>query len=163
MINNNDLQFLQQRIKELRSALFFSESNDPFKMPVSIVTALKADDEGMIWFYINRPTQSLDAFKKEFPVHLDFFRKGKNYSLKVNGRAFITEDEQNTDTVTGGNKNPELLLVKVKMIRAEYFEREPEDKSNVLHILWNRLYNWFFAIDPSYRPYSFNEEGIAVA
>ena len=158
MLTNINLQFLQQKISDIGSALFFSESSYFLKLPVSIITVLKMDDEGQILFYINKPSQCLDAFKREFPVHLDFFRKGKKHSLKVNGTATIIGEEQYQCNTNMENKSPGLILIKVKIITAEYVEWNQQKKDNVLLLLWTRLHNWFFAVDPLYKSYAlFNE------
>lgn len=157
MESNIHLQFLRDKINEIGSALFFSESNDILKMPVSIVTTLKVDDEGQIWFYINSPFKCVDILKNEFPVHLDFFRKGKLYFLKVAGKAAVSKNDLNEYS------KPGLLLIKVKMMSAEYFEKKQRIQKNILRSFFNSLYNWLHAIDPSHIPYTLTDKGMGMA
>ena len=65
MLPDSSIQFLQDKIEDLRSALFFSLSNAVLKMPTTIVTTLKVDDAGQIWFFVNRPAQFLHEFDKD--------------------------------------------------------------------------------------------------
>ena len=69
--------FLQEKIKNLGSAIFFNQSDAVLKLPTSIVRIIHVDEYGYLWFFMQRPPQQLNEFEKEFPVKLDFFRKGK--------------------------------------------------------------------------------------
>ena len=89
----NDL-LLQKKISELRSALFFSLGESVLRMPTTIVTALKVDDVGQIWFFVNRPMQNIQEFDREFPARLEFCRKGKSFYLKILGKACIVNDPE---------------------------------------------------------------------
>src|ERR1700694_4468700 len=92
IMNQNNLGFLQEKIHELRSALFFNTGNAVLKFPTCIITALKVDEAGQVWFFVNPPEQCLHEFDKEFPARLDFFRKGKQFYLQITGKAFIVTD-----------------------------------------------------------------------
>ena len=148
--DNNHLHFLQEKINEIKSALFFSESNDVRKLPVSIVNILKIDDEGQIWFYINTSLECLDTLKNGFPVHLDFFKKGKPFFLKVGGKGIICESEIINDKT--------MKLVKMKMVTAEYFEKEPAKQKNIFSSMLTNMYNWLFAAHNNGMPYFFDED-----
>ncbi len=76
---------MRQRISDIGSALFFSENNAVLKLLPTIVTALEVDELGQIWFFVNRPTQSLQEFDHEFPARLDFYRKGNSISCRWKG------------------------------------------------------------------------------
>jgi hypothetical protein len=68
--------FLREKIKNLGSAIFFNQSDAVLKLPTSIVRIINVDEYGYIWFFMQKPPQQLNEFEKEFPVKLDFFRKG---------------------------------------------------------------------------------------
>src|SRR5438045_1025429 len=86
---NQQLNFVKEKIQEIGSAIFFNQSDSVLKLPTSIVETVKVDEFGLVWFYIQKPKQDLREFDKEFPVRLDFFRKGKNYFLQVEGKAWM--------------------------------------------------------------------------
>jgi len=91
---NSDLPFLREKIQELKNALFFSENNSVLRMPTTIVSILKVDELGQLWFFTPRPSQALHEFGREFPVRLEFFRKGKGFFLHVTGKAYIVDDPE---------------------------------------------------------------------
>ena len=62
-----------------------SESNALVSLPTHIVSISEVDEEGNIWFIIPRPTQVVESFSKAMPAKLDFFKKGKEFFLKVSG------------------------------------------------------------------------------
>ena len=125
MSTNQQLSFLQDKIKEIGSAIFFNLSDSVLKLPTSIVSTLKVDDYGYVWFYMQKPRQELTVFEPEFPARLDFFKKGANFFLQISGKGWVVNDpeELNTLNVAGDNAIlSELVLVKVKILKGEYYE-----------------------------------------
>src|ERR1700759_3375269 len=94
MLPQSDLQFLQQKIQELKNALFFSQNTSLLRMSTTVVSVIKVDELGQMWFFVPRPQQALQEFDKEFPVRLEFFKKGKEFFLHVSGKAFIVTDPE---------------------------------------------------------------------
>ena len=157
---NQQLSFLQERIQEIGSAIFFNLSDAVLKLPTSIVNTLKVDDLGFVWFYIQKPKQDLREFDKEFPVRLDFFRKGASYFLQVSGKAWIVTDPEEMNTLeetlpeTVRQKPGESsVLVKVKIQRAEYHDTSITTRTG--HNSWwqnavSSLYTWFRSSNGTY-------------
>lgn len=164
---NQQLCFLKEKIQEIGTAIFFNLSNSVLKLPTSIVETIKVDDFGFVWFYIQKPKQDLREFDKEFPVRMDFFKKGINYFLQVEGKAWVVNDpeEINTlftlDTLADEEieKMANMVLVKVKMQKAEYHETGlPVRAAN--SSWWqnavSNIYTWFRSANGSYREQVFN-------
>ena len=127
MSTNQQLCFLQEKIREIGSAIFFNLSDSVLKLPTSIVTTLKVDDYGYVWFYMQKPKQDIAVFEQEFPVRLDFFKKGANFFLQVSGKGWVVNDPEDLNTlkVVGDDANTimsDLVLVKVKILKGEYYE-----------------------------------------
>jgi general stress protein 26 len=128
MATNQQLNFLQEKIKEIGSAIFFNLSDSVLKLPTSIVTTLKVDDYGYVWFFIQKPKQDLKEFESEFPVRMDFFRKGKSCFLQVNGKGWVVNDPEEMNSFESLPEESrrqalhEMVLVKVKIMKAEYYE-----------------------------------------
>src|SRR5882724_5391911 len=101
MITQLPIKFLQQKIKELQSALFLTESDSLVKMPTHVITAAEADDAGQIWFIIPKPSQHINAFDETFSAKLDFFKKGKGFYLKIQGVASIVANRKDMESVAG--------------------------------------------------------------
>src|ERR1700744_5927779 len=94
MLHKTDLHFLQQKIQDLRNALFFSQNPSLLRIATTIVSVIKVDELGQMWFFVPRPKQALHEFDREFPVRLEFFKKGKEFFLHVSGKAFIVTDPE---------------------------------------------------------------------
>jgi hypothetical protein len=161
---NQQLNFLQEKIREIGSAIFFNQSDSVLKLQTSIIQTLKVDDFGFVWFYMQKPKQDLREFDREFPVRLDFFKKGINCFLQVTGKAWMVNDpeEINTlDTLTEEEKQAidEMVLIKVKMLKADYHEtgntQRPANASWWQNAV-NNVYTWFRSSTGTYRPEVFN-------
>ena len=146
---NQQLVFLQQKIQEIGSAIFFNLSDSVLKFPTTIVNTLKVDDYGYVWFFVKRPKQDIKEFEAEFPVRLDFFRKGKNYFLQVMGKAWVVTDPEiiNDYAVLPENVPSisvnDMVLVKVKILKAEYQDTQTSAKSSWWQSAMHTVQAWF--------------------
>jgi len=149
---------LHEKIKTLGSAIFFNQSDAVLKLSTSIVRIIHVDQYGYIWFFMQKPPQALNEFEKEFPVKLDFFRKGLDYSLQVIGKGCIINDPEELLTITANigeirQFNPEkMILLKVKMTRADYFENISSHKPTWLQSAFHVLHSWIFPNASTYGP-----------
>ena len=128
---NQQLNFLQEKIRDIGSAIFFNQSDSVLKLPTSLVSTLKVDDYGYVWFFIQKPRQDLKEFDQEFPVRLDFFKKGANCFLQVMGKGRVVTDPEEMNMLdalpheTRKAAQQHMVLVKVKINKAEYYETKP--------------------------------------
>lgn len=147
MIQDMSVSVLREKIQELENALFMSESNALVSLPTHIVRISEVDEEGNIWFIIPKPTQVIESFSKEMPAKLDFFKKGKEFFLKISGVASIvwTAKEMknanlsNDFSISLENGN---VAVKVKVELSEYIVKAPKPTSNPLFNVGTQVYNW---------------------
>jgi hypothetical protein len=148
MATNQQLNFLQEKIQEIGSAIFFNQSDSVLKLPTSIVSTLKVDDYGFVWFLVQKPKQSLKEFETEFPVRLDFFKKGMSYFLQVSGKGWVVNDPEEMNSFVALPEEAkqlamnEMVLVKVKIMRAEYYETRTSRNSWWQHAV-NTVSTWF--------------------
>src|ERR1700742_3292213 len=158
MLPQSDLHFLQQKIQDLKNALFFSQNTSLLRIATTIVSVLKVDELGQMWFFVARPKQALHEFDREFPVKLEFFKKGSSFFLHVSGKAFIVNDPEEINSLVHDDirelAGDHLVLIKVKMLKADYFEHALPNA----HIGWwrdlrNQLHTWLFNTRPGYKPY----------
>jgi hypothetical protein len=153
--------FLEEKIRNLGSAIFFNQSDAVLKLPTSIVRIIHVDEYGYIWFFMQKPPQHLNEFEKEFPVKLDFFRKGLGYSLQVIGKGCIIRDPEELAVVTSNidetrQFNPgKMILLKVKMTRADYFESIATHKPSWFQVAISTLQSWIFPHAPNYGPVTY--------
>jgi hypothetical protein len=159
MLNLSDLRFLQEKIQDLTHAIFFSENTSLLRMATTIISVSKVDELGQMWFFIPRPQQALHEFDREFPVRLEFFKKGRQYFLHVSGRAFIVTDPEEVNGLVHDDIRKQtshhLVLIKVRMLKADYFESAGDlaHASGWWRDLRTQVHAWLFNTRPGYRPY----------
>src|SRR5450755_2684679 len=146
------LTFIEEKIMDLENALFFSMSDSVLKIPTCVIKILETNELGHLWFVIPKPSQFIHAFDKTFPVKLDFFRKGRDYYLKIFGKAFVVNDPEEINSVDCLNettkqqaRRSETVLIKVQMSHAEYVEKAAAKASakSILNQVKNKIYRWF--------------------
>ena len=156
---NHQLSFLQKRIEEIGSAIFYNLSESVLKLPTSIVSTLKVDEYGYVWFFVQKPKQQLSQFEQEFLVGLNYFKKGKDYFLKIFGKARIVIDPEElayeTDLTTEeiNNALTTQVLIKVRIITADFYDNNYEKKNLVLKKVqswYSRLFDSIGAVSRSF-------------
>jgi len=145
------MNVLKSRITELQTALFYTESVSPIKLPTHVITDVEVDMEGNIWFSIPRPTMHIDAYEKEVIAKLDFFKKGKDFFVKVKGVASLLTD---TATINGFETlSPEMkakmnddksIGIMVKIEDTQFVDNTPKPTQNWLQASRSQLSSWFF-------------------
>ena len=147
------LTFIEEKVMDLENALFFSLSDAVLKIPSCVIKVLQADELGQLWFVIPKPSQLIHAFDKTFPVKLDFFRKGRDYYLKIFGKAFLVNDPEEINHAECLHENikqqarfDETVLIKVQMSHAEYIDTAPVRTSTktILSQVKNKIFRWFY-------------------
>lgn len=158
MLPHSNLLFLQKKIEDLKNALFFSQNTSLLRIATTIVSVLKVDELGQMWFFVPKPKQALHEFDREFPVKLEFFKKGSNFFLHVAGKAFIVNDPEEINSLVHDDirelAGDHLVLIKVRMLKADYFEHpSPGAHAGWWRDLRNQLHTWIFNTRPGYKPY----------
>ena len=146
------LTFIEEKVMDLQNAIFFSLSDAVLKIPSCVIKVLQADELGQLWFVIPKPSQLIHAFDNTFPVKLDFFRKGRDYYLKILGKAFVVNDPEEInnaeclhETIKQQATYNETVLIKVQMSHAEYVGTTPAKIStkSILSRAKNKFFHWF--------------------
>ncbi len=154
-IESQELQtgLVNSKIMELRSALFFTESASLLKLPTHVISDVAGiDKDGQIWFVIPRPVQQIEAFEKEIPAKLDFFKKGVSFYVKVKGKAILIKDlaeidgeEEIAAKVRERVKNDRTVIaVKVKIQDTEFVDNTPKTSPGWMRASRMQLSSWFF-------------------
>jgi hypothetical protein len=151
--NSQELQagILKSKINELQSALFFNESNSIVKLPTHVVSDVELDSEGQVWFVIPKPPMHIEAYDKEIPAKLDFFKKGKDFFVKVRGTAFLLmnldEVDANAELSEGMKakmKDEAVIGVKIRIHEFDLVDNTPKPSQNWLQASRSQLSSWFF-------------------
>ncbi|MBS1947566.1 MAG: pyridoxamine 5'-phosphate oxidase family protein [Bacteroidetes bacterium] len=133
MSKKNPISFIQQKIQELKTALFFPETGSLLNIPNYLVNNIQVDEAGNIWFIISKPAEYIDLLDKNFHCKLDFFKKGVNHYVKVQGRATIFDKQEEMPfskdmrEIKKCLKNKQMAAVKVEIEQADYFVTPAEN------------------------------------
>jgi hypothetical protein len=142
-----ETQTLKTRIMELQSALFFTESSSIVKLPTHVISDVELDSEGSIWFVIPKPPMHIEAYDKEMPAKLDFFKKGTEFFVKVRGTAFLQANTMETSlsaALRERMQDAEVIVVKVQVQESELVDNSPKPSQNWLQASRSQLSSWFF-------------------
>ncbi len=132
MTSDTNLQFIREKIYQIRTAIMYSMSNELVKLPNSIVTAVKIDDEGNLWFVCNKPSHELDQCPTTFPARLHFYKKGTYFHMEVSGKAEIVNNDYKVFAEHSDFNRP--VLVKMNMCNISY--TEPQEKRKKSFEVW---------------------------
>jgi hypothetical protein len=136
------MQFISEKVNQIKIALFKSDINSELLLPNNIIDVLQVDEDGHIWFYTSCNGRYARNISKSFFASLDFYKKGSECRLHLKGLARIVEDE-NDFFINRSNYSKSvrasLILLKMKTTQAEYYEN-----SHINHISWKErlLYNF---------------------
>lgn len=142
MVNDTNLQFIREKIIQLRSAVMYVSSDELVKLGNDIVTAIRVDDDGQLWFVTNNPPQKIEECEQSFPARLCFYRKGIDFSMEISGKANIVNYNYSYDQ-PGKSKEPGKVLVKLSMVNIEYTEPHAKRVKNKIELMLENWYNWF--------------------
>jgi hypothetical protein len=136
MSNDTNLQFIREKINQVRSAIMYSSSNELIRLPNNIVSAVNVDEEGQLWFVCDRPRYQPELYPSSFPARLHFYRKGQFFHIEVSGPARIVNNVQH-DSIAAGDR----MLIKMEMKNIIYTEAPSKQKS-ALEIWLNKTSRW---------------------
>jgi hypothetical protein len=147
-----EMNVLKSKITELQTALFYTESLSPIKLPTHVITDVEVDMEGRhIWFAVPRPTMHIDAYEKEVLAKLDFFKKGKDFFVKVKGVAVLLTDAATIngfETLSAEMKekmnDDRSIGIMVKIEDVQFVDNTPKPAQNWLKASRSQLSSWFF-------------------
>lgn len=152
MHNNGDqFTFITDKINQLKVALFKSEINSELLLPNNIIQVLRADEDGNVWFFTSCNLQQAKNISRTFYVYLDFYKKGADCRLRINGAATIIEDEDESFiSISNYSKSvsARLVLIKMKIMQAEYYEGNLSQKVSWKNKIFSRINNLFFESTP---------------
>ncbi len=154
---DENLVFLKEKIKDIRIALFKAEINSELQLPNNIIQTLKVEDDGTIWFFTSCSGEHAQSIDKSFYAYLDYYKKGTECRLQLSGKASIVEDDGEAFlTMSNYSKNiaSRIVLVKMKIMQAEYFETKHQHNVSWKEKVKGAFNQLFF--NPSHKVYDFS-------
>ncbi|MEO7524174.1 MAG: pyridoxamine 5'-phosphate oxidase family protein [Ferruginibacter sp.] len=130
------IRFLKEKIDTLKFAIFKSDMYSALHLPNNIIQVLKVENDGSIWFLTSCNGKHSKAIDSSFYAYLDFYKKGTGCRLQLSGKATIAEDDDEvyltmSDYSKGVASSGRLVLVKMKIMQAEYFENKTEPVGSI--------------------------------
>lgn len=153
--HDDNLDFLKQKISSIQIALFKSEFNSELHLPNNIIQTIRVDDDGTVWFFTSCNGDYAKYIDRSFYAYLDYYRKGTDCRLQVSGKANIVDDDEEMSKSNEKGAYGKLVLVKLKIMQAEFFENRPQATASLTSKIKNMINNLFPA--PSHRVYDFSK------
>jgi hypothetical protein len=82
MVNDSNLQFIREKIIQLRSAVMYVSSSNLIKLGNDVITAVRIDDEGQLWFVTNNPPHPVEECEQSFPARLCFIERS-DFTMEI--------------------------------------------------------------------------------
>lgn len=157
LTQDDNLLFLQRKIGEIKIAMFKAEMDSVLQLPNNIISTLKIDGDGNIWFFTSCNGKYAQNIDESFYAYLEYYQKGGAYRLRVSGKASVVQDDPMAHTAEINSKD-NFILIKFKIMHAEYFE----NKSLVTSSFKTRVKDFFTDIFTShnYREFDFPEPAL---
>ena len=154
LAHDEHLSFLLSKVESLQIALFRAEIRSVLQLPNNIISTLKTDKDGHIWFFTSCSGNHAKSIDREFYGCLDYYQKGRDCRLQLSGKASIVEDSDHIDAPLdplGDN----IVLIKFKILKAEYFENKHVNRSTFREKISSFITDLF--IEHSHREFDFSE------
>jgi len=156
--HDRNLDFLKEKIKEIKIALFKTELNPELQLPNNIIQTLKVEDDGTIWFFTSSNGNHVQQIDKSFYAYLSYQKKGSNCHLQLSGKAtLVKHDDEGLFSICNYSKGTygRLVLVKMKIMQAEFFENKFSEDVSWTGKLKHTFSHLF--MPPAQRTYSFSK------
>ena len=140
------LPFLGNKIQEIKMAMFKAETNNELQLPNNIITTIKTDSDGNIWFFTSCNGVYTQYTGTNFFAYLEYHQKGQNCRLRINGLGAIVEGDSGIDNAATGintKNNTNTVLIKFKILHAEYYQHQPSVKLSPMSKIKNFLSDIF--------------------
>jgi hypothetical protein len=153
---DQNLHFLKEKISDIKVALFRSELNPELQLPNNIIQTLNVEDDGTVWFFTSCNGNHVKNIDTPFYAYLSYQKKGSGCRLQVSGKASIVKnDDEGILSMHDYSKGSygRLVLVKMKIMQAEFFENKPFENISWAGKIRNSFANLFML--PAHRIYDF--------
>ena len=156
--HDRNLDFLKEKIKDIKIALFKTELNPELQLPNNIIQTLKVDDDGTVWFFTSCNGAHINNIDKPFYAYLSYQKKGSGCYLQLSGKTTLVKiEDEGLFSICNYAKGSygKLVLVKMKIMQAEFFENkitQPNSWTEKLKHTFSHLF-----LHPAHRIYNFSE------
>ena len=111
--------------------MFRAETDSFLQLPNNIITPLRTDEEGNIWFFTAYKGEISKASDNSFPACLEFYKKGVEGRLFTNGLAAVVPDAHTDEQGK--------ILIRFRIVHARY----SKNRNRFYNSLKTRISNFF--------------------
>lgn len=142
--NDTHLSFLKEKIMDIKVALFKSEINSELQLPNNVIHTLNVDGDGNIFFFTSCNGFYAEQIDQSFYAYLDYHKKNDT-RIRISGCATLIKEETQIEmTQTETLHLNSLVLVKMKIMHAEYFDRSAQPNVSLVQKIRATFSHWFF-------------------
>ncbi len=130
--NDTSLSFLREKIQDIKVALFKSEINSEITLPNNIIQTISTDADGHVYFFTSCKGNYAAQIDLPFYAYLDYHKKNSDIRLRVSGKAVIVREDSDVaadENIDHGVNSRSVVLVKMKIMQAEYFGQQQQHTS----------------------------------
>ncbi len=146
-MTNISIPFIQLKVAQIGTALFNCGSQSQLAFSTYIITALKIDDEGNVWFFVNKGVEAAEKNANPFTAQLEFYRKGFPFFMRIEGEGSIVHAQEKIHDLMGKGIHLQqealagILLVKVKIENVVYKELKQQKPFNFISGITAKIKN----------------------
>lgn len=155
---DKNLDFLKEKITDIKIALFKTELNPELQLPNNIIQTLKVEDDGTVWFFTSCSGMHINNIDMSFYAYLSYQKNASGCHLQLSGKATLVKtDDEGLFSICNYSKGSygKLVLVKMKIMQAEFFENELLGNTSWTEKLMHNFSQLF--MPPAHRVYNFSE------
>lgn len=131
MATKKDRERLSKLLEGIDVAMFTTVGDDGFLVSRPLSTQHASLDGGVLWFFVRRSSPKVFEVKRDAKVNVAYASKDRNAYVSVAGTARIVDDQSTIDALWSdalkayfrrGRKDPNLVLIRVEIRTAQYWE-----------------------------------------
>lgn len=117
---NRNLDFIKEKINDIRFALFKSELNPGLQLPDNIIQTFKIENDATVWFFTSYNGDHVKNIDPLFYAQLGYYQTGTGCRIQLSGKASLVKDDDGLFLMCNHAKESygKLVLVKMKIIQA---------------------------------------------
>jgi len=128
--DNNDLSKVKELIENIGVNIFTTKEKDGSLRGRPMRTA-QVDEDGCLWFFTNEYSNTVEQLEEDSEVYLTYASQASSTYVIVHGKASLNNDKAMMKALWNptmdawfpeGLADPNILLIKVKPEKAEYWE-----------------------------------------
>jgi general stress protein 26 len=143
LYNQEAIKKMQKLTEEVRICMFCTLTSQD-RSQTRPMSTIKADDQGILWFFSSKASHKVDELKQDHDVQLFYSHPGKDSYLTVYGKANVMYDRAKIEELWNpilkawfpeGKDDPNLCIIRVEPGEAYYWDNEQSKMMEFLGII----------------------------